>query len=219
MWIELPAIAFWEEVNGRMSDAEADTNIGYLIWDGVVRVASWSDRVDQGAGILPIEYLLNHPLTLEQEWELCKGMGIHRAVLHAFYWGESFMKLVADGLSKHDDKAEAPPVERAKHLVNQASEEELGSVVSASLALRDNVGIRPTAMPPEFDKWEILREVLARSSGDMRNIIALLLFLNRTSDVQIVDDVPAARGFIRNKQATYFRHSVVRMKLTRRRAC
>lgn len=51
------------------------------------------------------------------------------------------------------------------------------------------------------------------SAGDLRNIIAITIFLNRTREVRIDDEVPPAQGFIGNKQKPYTKHNVVRLKL------
>jgi hypothetical protein len=56
-------------------------------------------------------------------------------------------------------------------------------------------------------------ETLRASTGDLRNIIGFILFMNRTRDVQIMDDVAPAPGFVRAKPRTLVRHNVIRIKL------
>lgn len=73
-----------------------------------------------------------------------------------------------------------------------------------------------------FEWWPEVRGVLKPneldhlakvSAGDMRNIIALTLFLNRTREVRIEDTVPPAMGFVGNKLKPYVKHNIVRIKL------
>jgi hypothetical protein len=55
--------------------------------------------------------------------------------------------------------------------------------------------------------------VLKTSAGDLRNIVGFILFLNRTRDVQIIDEIKPAPGFVRAKPRTLVRHSVIKLKL------
>jgi len=59
----------------------------------------------------------------------------------------------------------------------------------------------------------VARAVLKPSAGDLRNIVALPLFLNRTREVQLLDTVPPAPGFVHAKPRTLVRHNVVRLRL------
>jgi hypothetical protein len=78
-------------------------------------------------------------------------------------------------------------------------------------ALRDN---------HSFDFWygNEMREfvsanVLRQSAGDLRNIVGFILFLNRTRDVQVVDELPPAPGFVHAKPRTLVRANLIRIKL------
>lgn len=79
-------------------------------------------------------------------------------------------------------------------------------------ALRENHRIHFPEKDPETASmlWD---RVIMKSGGDLRNIIAILLFLNRTREIQIVDAVPHARGIIKNKASTYLSYNKITIKL------
>ena len=51
------------------------------------------------------------------------------------------------------------------------------------------------------------------ASGDLRNIVALLLFLNRTSNITLATDVPHGEAFIKHKLRPLLSHRVIKIKL------
>jgi hypothetical protein len=63
-------------------------------------------------------------------------------------------------------------------------------------------------MPPNMMAY-----LLHTNAGDLRSIIAMLLFLNRTKDVQEMDEIRGAPGFVRAKPRTLIRHNVIHIKL------
>jgi hypothetical protein len=79
-------------------------------------------------------------------------------------------------------------------------------------ALRQNHRIHFPEKNPETAKmlWD---KIVMQSGGDLRNIIAILLFLNRTREIQVVDAVPHARGMIKNKASTYLSYNKITIKL------
>jgi len=76
---------------------------------------------------------------------------------------------------------------------------------SCALLLRDNL---PT---PLVDL--VIERQLMGSAGDLRNAIALVLFLNQTSKLRYETDVPHHRGMIGNKASTFLKHSVITIRL------
>lgn len=64
----------------------------------------------------------------------------------------------------------------------------------------------------ERNKQSIPR-IMASTAGDLRNIVAVPLFLNRVREVIYEDKLPGAPGFVRAKPRTLVRHSVVKIKL------
>jgi hypothetical protein len=70
-----------------------------------------------------------------------------------------------------------------------------------------------------FEHWyakdvdDIITPMFFSAAGDLRNIIALTLFLNRTNEVRFDEQIGPAQGFVHAKVTTLTRHSVVRLKL------
>lgn len=81
---------------------------------------------------------------------------------------------------------------------------------SEAVALRANHG---------FEHWyakdvdDLLDPLFTSCAGDLRNIIALMLFLNRTKEVHFEEQIGPGQAFIHAKPAVLTRHSVVRLKL------
>lgn len=180
-WIEFPFLSFWEEINGFPPDDTADAKMGFLITGNRVRIVVGGR--DEGTAILmPHEYHLWHPMSLEEELRFVQKMGVSRMQLDHLFWGEA-----ANRLTQEKDK-------------------------EGLRALRENHRLHyiPQNTPADHQIWD---QVILKSAGDLRNIIAILLFLNRTREIQIVDAVPHARGMIKNKASTYLSHSKITLKL------
>lgn len=56
-----------------------------------------------------------------------------------------------------------------------------------------------------------VQELTDSHRGDIRNIIGLLLFLNRTSKTQVIEEIPSERRMIGNKAHTLLKHSVIKV--------
>ena len=78
-------------------------------------------------------------------------------------------------------------------------------------ALRDNHSCEFWYGQELTNQWAAT--ALKSSAGDMRNILGLILFLNRTRDVQLVDELPPAPGWVRSKPRTLTRYNLIRIKL------
>jgi hypothetical protein len=180
-WIEFPFTAFWETINKIPSDATADSQIGFLITGNRVRVVV-GGKSSLDASLMPHEYYLWHPMTVEEELEFVQRVGTSRLQLDFLYWGEAVNKLI-------DEKDK-----------------------EGLRALRENHRIHYEETDPERAKmvWD---KIIMQSGGDLRNIIAVLLFLNRTREIQVVDAVPHARGMIKNKASTYLSYHKIGFKL------
>ena len=51
------------------------------------------------------------------------------------------------------------------------------------------------------------------TGGDLRNVVALMIFLNRTQDVQVMEERKAKPGLIMRKPRAYIGHSVITLKI------
>jgi hypothetical protein len=202
MWIEFPYDVYFEALTQLPPDVawtstgralglnEFDTDMGFLISGGHhVRVAVWGPGEDRGTEPLwtPIEYLLHRPWTREEELTFRHETMMTGLTLDDFFWGSSRETLSAGG-------HESVRALRAEH--------------SVRLVQPDPKTHK--AMTPEL--WNL---TLSQSNGELRNIIALLLFLNRTSDFQVIREVGNAQGFIGNKLRPFLKHSVITLKVDR----
>lgn len=76
---------------------------------------------------------------------------------------------------------------------------------TAKIIVKDE--IHETLLP------RVAEGLLRSSSGDLRNMVALLMFLNRTSGVQVKRMVPAQPAIIRRKPSSMVAHEVISLNL------
>lgn len=193
MWIEFPFKRFWETITGRAADIDTDTQIGFLIMGTIVREVMMADGEYPEAGlvgIMPLEYHLHHPLSFEEELAFCARVGTSRGQLDYLFWGESALQFY--------DPQTAPVADNKEALKS----------------LRRNHGFHMYPMKPGIPDRVIWDQVIMRSGGSLRNLIAILLFLNRTRDMQVVVDVPHQQTMIGRKPGVLLRHSVIRLSLS-----
>lgn len=180
-WVEFPFLDFWRVINGREPDADADAKIGFLFVGNTVRVVTGGQDEDKEALVLPVEYHLWKPLSLEDEIKCVKDWGTSRGMLDYVFWGES-----------------------VNHFRDDPDKEGLR-------ALRNNhsMYIPDAAMSKDM----LFDRIIMRSAGDLRNIIAMLLFLNRTRDLQSSREVPHQQAMRGGKPGVLLKHSVITLKL------
>ena len=198
MWIELPYFRdFFRVVTSKEPDADADERVGYL-FDGP-RVYCFAEATgrDYGAGfkrscgINPIRYRLNQPFTAAEEAAVLQAIGQQAPILDLYYWGETASywlhgeKDLYTG-RKYSYKPELMDL-RANHSFD---------FVSKVLDLKQG--------------WE---RFYNGSAGDLRNIIAVLVFLNQTSMVRYEDEIAPERTIVKGKTRTLVRHRVIRLRL------
>jgi hypothetical protein len=199
MWVELPFPSFYQAVAGRPTDATGDTHVGYLFNGPDVYVAAAS-KASGGVkeSFLPFRYTLHRPMSVEDELRVSQKIGVSRLGLDLWFWGESSEEFIGQ-TPIHDTVAE--------------SLKEMNEWGKAGLrALRDNhsVDVIKAEVPGHDHAY---RTVYDGSGGDLRNIVALLLFLNRTADIQYQRDVPMAQGLINRKPRPMMPHRVITLKL------
>jgi hypothetical protein len=189
-YIEIDFTAWYRVLAGREPDGHADIRMGYLIVKNEVRCLSESL---EGVGLSPISYRLNEPFTLEEEVKLCRQLQISRSKLDLFFWAESAFTFTR--VENVDGRREA-------HVDHEWQKEGLRS-------LRANHGFAFN-LPPHRSLPKIWDRFYESSAGDLRNIIGLLLFLNRTSKTRYETEAPLLPGrWIGCKQATLLRHRVI----------
>lgn len=206
MYIELPYPDFYATLGGQNvhDPLLGDTDVGYFI-DGPCAYVMSRIRDSEtlrlsgspAAGMMPIRYRLNKPFTVEEEQAVCEKVGVTRIGIDLLYWGSSF-NISWKTTTKINDA-----------IRNGNPDVEFTGPREASL-LRAN---------HSFEQWygfeakNVLPDIFKSSAGDLRNIIALILFLNRTRDIRFDEPIPPKQGWIGPRPATLVRHHVVRIKL------
>jgi hypothetical protein len=189
-YIEIDFKTWYRVLAGKEPDAHADTRTGYLIVKNEVHCLS---EARDGVGLSPIAYRLNQPFTLQEEVQLVKQLETSRTALDLFFWGESALAFTR--IEHVDGRHEA-------HLDHEWQKEGLRS-------LRANHGFSIHA-PSSLSLPKLWDSFYQGSAGDLRNIIGLLLFLNRTSKTHYETEVPMLPGrWIGRKQATFLKHRVI----------
>jgi hypothetical protein len=191
MYIEFPFDVWYETLTGQKPDKTADIRLGYLITGSLVRVLVESPA---GLGLSPIQYHLNRPWTFEQEQQMAEAVGTSRAQFDLFFWGVSAAHLGtihcgADG--KH------------RVAMDEWQKEALRSL-RANHSLSLHVAERLQHRVPQI--WDMFYD---GSAGDLRNIIGLLLFMNRTSKTRVEREMPVKQQMIHTKPVALLKHRVI----------
>lgn len=79
-------------------------------------------------------------------------------------------------------------------------------------ALRAAHSCTSLVMPGERS-WRFLKAHIEHGTGDLRNIIALMLLMNRPSLTTYLRDIPSWKTFTKGKLQTYLSHTVVTIRL------
>ena len=220
MYIEFPYPNFYEKLGGiQVHDPiMGDTEVGYFIDGPNVYVLTrlrggWHDNEIKAVGavgmVMPVRYRLNRPFTMQEEQEACAKMKVSRLGLDVLYWGTS-LALNWHGKNITSDLNDPAARSRVLDELSKAPDTDAVRTPPESRLLRAN---------HSFEVWygkqteSALGGLLKASAGDLRNIIALLLFMNRTADVRFDDEIPPHRGWIGPKPAVFTKHNVVRFKL------
>jgi hypothetical protein len=188
MYIELPYPNFFETLGGNNphDPIMGDTEVGYFI-DG------------------PRAYVLSRVWNGPENAEMRKKLGCQAMMMPLAYTLNQPMTL-----EQELDVCQRAHVSRMgiDILYWGSSYEKLPH--SERVALRANHG---------FEHWyakdvdDLITPMFTSAAGDLRNIIALTLFLNRTNEVRFEEQIGPAQGFVHAKPTTLVRHSVVRLKL------
>lgn len=193
-YIEIPFKPWFETITGRPGDADGDTRVGYLIVGNVVRC--FSENPD-GLCVSPLEYHLHHPLTVEEEVKYAHWMGTSRIGLDTFYWGEL---ITSFGTITCTD---------GKHRI-ELNEWDKAGVRSLRANHGFSIHLPNKALPQIPAMMEGLHE---GSNGDLRNIIGLLIFLNRTSQVRYEREIPFKPQMVNRKSVNLLKHRVITIKV------
>jgi hypothetical protein len=194
MYIEFPFMKFYDmltppEMRGLdpLPIEDQDLDVGYFYDGPTVYVMSRTmphGNSNSHGMLLPLRFRLNRTFTFQEEQQLTKHLQGSRLSIDAFFWGSCYKRLI-----ERNDYA-------------------------SMRALRDHHSCEVWyGIGDVLADERLLAHLLHTNAGDMRTIIAMLLFLNRTKDVQVVDELPPAPGWIRAKPSTLVRHNLIHIKL------
>jgi len=191
MWIEFPYPAFYDitsppEYRGynTISEDEEDLDVGYFIDGPRVYVASRASRKAKHA----------YPMVMPIRYRLNQQYTYEEEKVMMFLLNSS--RIAIDAFM-------------------------WGSCYNRLMEKHDKQSMRALRSNHSSEFWygnealtpESLGYVLKTCAGDLRNIVAMMLFLNRTREVQIMDEVQPAPGWVRAKPRTLVRHSLIRIRL------
>jgi hypothetical protein len=159
--------------------------VGYLISHNRV----WIMVQIEGGKAVPLayHYELNTEWTVEDQLSFCKDCGVSRMQLDQHFWGATWSLL--DGEERH--------ALRARHRV---------------VNMLDSP---PDDHPQKNLILEAIHNNFMEGAGDLRNLIAILLMLNRPK-VTTLTVMPRRQGFIGNKLKPFLSHSVISINLDAR---
>lgn len=197
MWVEMPFETYFEVLTNKPSTG-SDAVIGYLFEGPVVKVcvAGTADEKER-VSLLPFEYVLHRPMRAREEIELAERLGMSRLMLDLWFWGSTAEAFTGKNVLRPDED-----------LSEQRKEWDKAGL--RALRANHTVRVPQLIVEPPVENWASLAE---GSAGDLRTIIGLLLFLNRTHDLQVKDDVRSGQGMHGNKLRPFVAHSVIRLRL------
>ena len=191
-WIEFKHDLFWREVGNprEMQDDDSDMNVGYLIDGNTVSVITGGTIGSPYAGPYP-SIIRFHFNTEWSDGEYADWMASAEVTnsgsdkgLDQFLWG--------------------------------------GTLKSMDMETRDRLRARNRVTvyrPPSVGRWgnevrflSLLESTIHGSVGEMRNIIAMMLMLNRPS-ITRYSNMPQGKGFSRGKLMTYMAHTSITIDL------
>lgn len=194
MWVELPYRGFYQTITKGISvthDPSGDTRIGYLVVGANAYPAAQGPSGE--ANFVPFIVRMNQPYTLAEELEFCEKVSVSRATLDMIYWGSAYQQL-----SEEQDQ-EGIRALRARHSLEAYGPQHMTAKAAHWFAHNSSSLV-----------WQHLME---SGAGDVRNIIALLLFLNRTSKIQTIQEIGMAPKVLHRRPVMLLKHSVVSLKL------
>jgi hypothetical protein len=208
MWVEFPFRPFYTAIHGHEPDDQSDTHLGYLYEGPVVRTASYSWNWDMKqwlAGWGQFEYVMHRPMPERELDRMLELLGYDSMGYDAWMWGDTMSHWIGLKIKGAFFRGSL------KYLEQQAGRgESLRHLHSVrfpydSQKLADKLG-------PQHQGS--LRRLAEGNAGDMRNVVAVLLYLNRTRELQITKDLGQGGFFMQGRKPhPLLPHSVIGMKL------
>lgn len=205
-WVEFPSHILWEhfrrhhpeayEHPGIWGDPEtADHTVGYLIDHERVNVICGGTvgDPDGDACVLPIQYRLHTEWTQAERDEFVRRAGITTDAEGRRY-----------GVTDND---------QIEMYLWGSTWVDIGTAVRLELTQRNTVEFLPSNPLHRNHRYWMgdgeMRDAVRGSVGELRNIIAILLVMNRPSLTKYVRDFSNSRGFFRGKLLPFMAHTTV----------
>lgn len=198
-WIELSdMIGWWETINpGLRCNPDADAQVAYLVHSDVVHVFAASRRSWDLAETRPmlraasgtscavgfLSFELHRPWLPEEQLRFCETFHTSRAQLDTFMWGS---------------------IGRS---ISQQHQRDLRDSNTARL-----VPLTVDLTAERYQRSGALEAILYNGMQDVRNVLVLLLLLNRPALTHL-EHVDSIRSFHRGRSIQYRAHSVVTLPL------
>lgn len=179
-WIEFPHWAFFQEMHkGEGRDMSADHTIGYLIDGNMVSVVA--------GGTIGAPNELPYP-------------GVFNFWLNTAWPEDHYKSLAEEGMGGMDG---------LDMYLWGSTVLSMDATTRAALRTRHSVGVMPMNKTISADRQRSILEGLFKGSvGELRNVIAILLMLNRPT-VTKYGHMPASRGWLKNRNIPYAAHTTV----------
>lgn len=188
-YVEFWFPTLWETINGKVSSNDCDGRFGFLIDQDSIYVLIGGQKNEPDRSIpvlLPISYQLHTPWSKDQRQAFAAELDVPLFMLDAYFWGNTFQRTGGLAAQVPDDHPQAA----------------LRNAHSARLLPLHK------SLPPK-----ILNHFILNGAGEFRNLIAILLLMNRPSLTTYVTDVPRHRGIANGKVRPYLDHSVITIAL------
>jgi hypothetical protein len=189
-WVEFPHWRFWQvltdgrpQVIEKPQDETSDHTIGYLFDHGRVNTVS-GGTVGQPHKrypyLTPFQYHLHTDWPVEDQIRFVQAVGSSRGQIDHYLWGATSTQL----------QPEHARVLRDNHRLD---------LLPLEAAFRSRIVSEPN----------LLDKAMRGGSGELRNMIAILLMLNRPTIARYRNVLPGARGWHRGKLIPYLSHTTV----------
>ena len=184
-WVEFPHWKFWRECGNDPlnQDSTADHTLGYLIDGNVVSVVTGGTVGEPMMAPLP---------------------GIFQYYLNSEWPPDALASFLQENgsIAEHLDR-----------YLWGSTAERIDRETREKLRLRYQVGLCPVLKSPKADAYRDMLDVaFSGSIGELRNVIAILLMLNRPT-VTRYSNAPASRGWFKSKSVPFMAHTSVTISL------
>lgn len=209
-WLEFPYDNWFNGLSKQELFRGTDTEMGFLIDHGNVYTIAYSkDMPRDTPAVIPLVYTLHKPWEMREQIDFAQKVGMSRLGLDGLLWGATLEQMVRMRVAENppEDKSvegiKAYTSQTADYFRDHPSRSLRNNHTLGFLPISDHIVKRPSSYK------DIYERVSGAAAGDLRNIVALLLLMNRPSLTRYVQDEPHWKTFVGGKSRTYLSHTVV----------